>query len=76
VIKATNPDIGESKEEMAIAFKFDRIEAAFNPKFFIDALTCIDDKKLIINIISEDKPCLVEGDEDKSYLGAIMPMRV
>jgi DNA polymerase-3 subunit beta len=76
VINATNPDIGESKEDIGIDFKEGRIEAAFNPKYFIDALNCIDDKKLIINIISEDKPCLLEGTEDKSYLSAIMPMRV
>lgn len=76
VINATNPDIGESKEDMAIEYKGGRIEAAFNPKFFIDAVNCIDDTKLVINIISEDKPCLIEGSEDKSYLSAIMPMRV
>lgn len=76
VINATNPDIGESKEDMSIEYKGGRIEAAFNPKFFIDAVNCIDDSKLIINIISEDKPCLIEGIEDKSYLSAIMPMRV
>jgi DNA polymerase-3 subunit beta len=64
------------KKDMMIEFKFGCIEAAFNPKFFIDALNCIEDKKLILNIISEDKPCLIEGVEDKSYLSAIMPMRV
>ena len=76
MIHSTNPDIGESKEDMQINFKGGKFEAAFNPKFFIDALNCIEDKKLIINIISEDKPCLLEGTEDKSYLSAIMPMRV
>jgi DNA polymerase III subunit beta len=76
VINATNPDIGESKEDMNIEYKGEKIEAAFNPKFFIDALNCIDDDKLIINLVSQDKPCLVEGSDDKSYLSAIMPMRV
>ncbi len=76
VINATNPDIGESKEDMAIEYKGGKIEAAFNPKFFIDAINCIDDEKLTINLVSEDKPCLVEGANDKSYLSAIMPMRV
>ena len=76
VINATNPDIGESKEDMNIQYKGGKIEAAFNPKFFIDAINCIDDEKLIINLVSEDKPCLVEGANDKSYLSAIMPMRV
>ncbi|MGD9365116.1 MAG: DNA polymerase III subunit beta [Desulfobacteraceae bacterium] len=76
IINATNPDIGESKEDMAIEFKGGKIEAAFNPKFFIDAINCIEDEKLIINLISDDKPCLIEGADDKSYLSAIMPMRV
>jgi DNA polymerase III subunit beta len=76
IINATNPDLGESKEDMDIEYKGGQIEAAFNLKFFIDSINNIDDKKLVINIVSEDKPCLVEGTEDQSYLSAIMPMRV
>lgn len=75
-INASNPNIGESKEDMAIDYDGERVEAAFNPKFFIEALGCMDDKQLVLNIISDDKPCLIEGVENKSYLGAIMPMRV
>jgi DNA polymerase-3 subunit beta len=76
VINATNPDIGESKEDMAIAYRGGKLEAAFNPKFFIDAVNCIDEQKIIINMISVDKPCLIEGTENKSFLSAVMPMRV
>ena len=75
-IDATNPDLGESKEDMAIEYDGNKIEAAFNPKFFIEALNCVDDEKLIINIVTESKPCLVLGSQDTSYLSAIMPMRV
>ena len=76
VINATNPDIGDSKEDMNIEFKGGKLDAAFNPKFFIDAVNCIEDKNIILNLISTDKPCLIEGVEDKSFLGAVMPMRV
>ncbi|MFZ1984284.1 MAG: DNA polymerase III subunit beta [Desulfatitalea sp.] len=76
VINATNPDIGESKEDMAIEYQGDKIEAAFNPKFFIEALNGVDDKKIMLNIISDNKPCLIDGIEDKSYVSAVMPMRV
>jgi DNA polymerase III subunit beta len=76
LINATNPDIGESKEDMAITYSGPKMEAAFNPKFFIEALNGVDDKKLIINIMNDEKPCLLVGAEDKSYLSAIMPMRV
>lgn len=76
VINATNPDIGESKEDMPISYKGGKIQAAFNPKFFIDTVNSIDDNEIVINIKSEEQPCLIEGKEDKSYLSAIMPMRV
>ena len=75
-VRATNPEIGESKEEMVIAFKGDPIEAAFNPKYFIDTLSVIEDETAMINIVSGDKPCLVEGENDKSYLSIIMPMKI
>ena len=75
-INATNPDIGESKEDMAIEFNGEKIEAAFNPKFFIEAVSGVDDKTIVVNIVSDSKPCLVDGVEDKSYMSAIMPMRV
>jgi DNA polymerase-3 subunit beta len=61
---------------MEIEYKGGKLEAAFNPKFFIDSVNSIDDKKVVINIISEEKPCLIEGTDDQSYLSAIMPMRV
>lgn len=76
IINATNPDIGESKEDMSIAYGGEKMVAAFNPKFFIDALNGVDDEKIVLNIVSKDKPCLIEGTEDKAYLSAIMPMKV
>jgi DNA polymerase-3 subunit beta len=76
VINATNPDIGESKEGMPICYDGDKMEAAFNPKFFIDTVNSIDEKEIVIIIKNKKRPCLIEGKEDKSYLSAIMPMRV
>lgn len=76
LITATNPDLGESKEDMAIDFDGESIEAAFNPKFFIDTLNVIDEEEVLIYIYSNEKPCLVEGVEDKTFLSVIMPMRV
>jgi DNA polymerase III subunit beta len=76
IINATNPDLGESKEDMHIDYSGETIESAFNPKYFIDAANGIDDKQMIVDIISDDKPCLISGVEDKSYLSAIMPMKV
>lgn len=76
IINATNPDIGESKEDMAIDYDGEKMVAAFNPRFFIDALNGVDDEQIVLNIVSKDKPCLIEGAQDKAYLSAIMPMKV
>jgi len=75
-IRTTNPDIGESKEDMDIDFKGDSIEVAFNPKYFIDTLGVIDSEKIIINIVDEEKPCLIEGENDDTYISVNMPMRI
>ncbi|MFH1641358.1 MAG: DNA polymerase III subunit beta [Nanoarchaeota archaeon] len=70
----TNPDIGESREEMAIEYNDDPIELAFNSKYFIEALQVINSESVNVRIGSEVTPCLVEGVDDKSFLSAIMPM--
>lgn len=76
VITATNPNIGESKEDMAIDFEGEPIEVAFNPKYFIETLNVIEEDNVLINIIDEEKPCLIEGENDKSFLSVIMPMKI
>jgi DNA polymerase-3 subunit beta len=75
-ISSSNPEIGESKEDMPIEFDRKKITVMFNPKFFIDTLNVIGDEKIILSIINEEKPCLVEGEKDKSYISVIMPMRI
>jgi DNA polymerase-3 subunit beta len=76
LINSTNPNIGESKEDMDISYKGDPVEVMYNPKFFIDTLSVIDDESILLNLIDEEKPCRIEGENDKTYLSAIMPMRI
>jgi DNA polymerase-3 subunit beta len=61
IITSTNPDIGESKESMAIEFKGDPIQVAFNPRYFIETLGVIESDKVLLSLTSEEKPCLIEG---------------
>ena len=76
IIHSTNPEIGESKEDIDIEYGGDKIELAFNPRYLIDALNAIDDNKVIMNLVDEAKPCIVSGKENKNYLNVIMPMRI
>ncbi|NNK86058.1 MAG: DNA polymerase III subunit beta [Desulfobacterales bacterium] len=76
VINSTNPDIGESKEDMDLGYKGDPIEVMYNPKFFIDTLGVLDEENIVLNIVDDQKPCKIEGENNKSYLSVIMPMRI
>jgi DNA polymerase-3 subunit beta len=76
IITSTNPDIGESKEDMAIEFSSDPIEAAFNPRYFIEALNVFDSEKILLDIVNDENPCLLAGEEDQGFLTVIMPMRI
>ena len=75
-ITTTNPDIGESKEDMEIDFQGDSIEVAFNPRYFIETLSVIDSEKVVVHIIDKEKPCFIEGENDDTFLSVIMPMRI
>jgi DNA polymerase-3 subunit beta len=76
MITSTNPDIGESKETMTIAFKGEPIQMAFNPRYFIETLGVIEGDTVLLSIASEEKPCLIEGQGDQTFLTVIMPMRI
>ena len=76
MINSTNPDIGESKEDMEIVYPGDALEVMYNPKFFIDTLSVMNEDNVILNITDEEKPCKIEGEKDKSFLSVIMPMRI
>lgn len=75
-ITSTNPDMGESKEDMAIEYTGKSIEVAFNPRFFIDGLSSIDDETIILNIVDEEKPCILDGETAKDFVSVIMPMKL
>lgn len=76
VIRATNPNVGESKEKIEIAFDRERVEAGFNPKYFIEALGFIETEKVRLNIKDKENPCVIRGAGDSLYMNIIMPMKI
>jgi DNA polymerase-3 subunit beta len=61
---------------MVIDYKGDPIEVAFNPKYFIETLNVMEEDKIELNIVNDEKPCLIEGLKEKEYLSVIMPMKL
>ena len=75
-VRANNPELGESKEEIQIEYQGAEIEAAFNPRFFAETLAVISDDKVNIHLVDGERPCLVTGSDNTNYLSVIMPMRI
>jgi DNA polymerase-3 subunit beta len=75
-ILASNPELGESREDIGIDYVGDTLEIAFNPRYFIDTLNVIQDEIVFLDIVDSNKPCFVKGAEDQGFLSIIMPMQI
>ncbi len=75
-ITTANPELGESKEDMPIAYPYNEEEIAFNPNFFIDALSHITSDTITLYIKNKENPCIVVGKDDQTFLSVIMPMKI
>jgi len=73
---STNPDLGEAQESIEVKFRGERIEAGFNPRYFIDTLQSMESETVILGFVDNSKPCIIRGEADKGFLGLIMPMRL
>ncbi len=73
-IITTNPELGESKEDMEIEYDDIEQEITFNPKFFIDILNTIESDLILLSLSGYKGPCLIQGEKDLNYISLIMPM--
>jgi DNA polymerase-3 subunit beta len=72
----TNPEIGESREEIPVVYTGELIDIAFNPRYFIDAISTMKSDEVVMKLSDEATPCILEGENDPGFLGVIMPMRI
>lgn len=73
---SVNPDLGNAQEKLLIEYKGERLEAGFNGRYFIDALQSMDSEVVDLSFIDNSSPCVITGQDDKGFLGLIMPMRL
>ncbi|MBU0993718.1 MAG: DNA polymerase III subunit beta [Proteobacteria bacterium] len=76
LIVSSNPDLGESKEDILINYYGKSFKSAFNPKYFIETLNVIDEENIVLNVLDEENPCFIKGKNDTRYLSVIMPMKM
>ncbi len=73
---STNPDLGEGQENIEIKYSGERVEAGFNPKYFIDTLQSMQSETILLDFTDSSKPFVLTGQADEGFVGLIMPMRV
>jgi len=73
-VTLTNPEIGESKEEININYQGDFVETAFNPRYFIDALKLVKSDTIVMYIKDNKNPCIIKGIDNDNLICAVMPM--
>ncbi|MBF0328944.1 MAG: DNA polymerase III subunit beta [Nitrospirae bacterium] len=76
IISASNPDIGEIKDEFDVEYAGEQMTFAFNARYMLDVLNAMNTEKVMFKLNEALSPALMleEGKED--YKCVIMPMRL
>lgn len=73
VISKVTPDVGESREEVAITYHGEEMVVGFNPVYLMDFLKNINRETIDLEILGADKPAVIRIDQ---YLYLVLPMRI
>lgn len=73
-LSAVSSEFGEGRVSMPVDYSGDRLEVAFNPQFFIDALKHCKDETISLGIIDSFNPGMIT--DQTTALFVIMPMRL
>lgn len=73
---ARNPEMGEGEEQIECDFDGEGLDVGFNANYIQEALGEISTDRVEVKLIDDVSPALIYGEEDRSYLNVIMPMRI
>ncbi|MCX6349622.1 MAG: DNA polymerase III subunit beta, partial [Candidatus Aureabacteria bacterium] len=73
-VSSGSPEVGESREEMALDYQGGEIELTFNPLFVTDVLKALEDEQVFLELVDGSSPGLFRI--DGQFLCVIMPMKI
>lgn len=71
-----NSDLGAAKEELPISYDGEDVSVGLNAKYVLDVLNVIEDREIVLNLKDQNHSCMITVENDKDYLGIVMPMRI
>lgn len=75
-VTASNPDLGEARDEVKIDYKGEALSLGFNARYLLDALNAMTGERVIFELSDPLSPTLLKEEGDESYKCVIMPMRI
>ncbi len=75
-ITANNPDLGEAKDDIEVAYRGGPLTIGFNARYLLDVLSVMEGDEIALELGDEHSPGVVHVPGDKSYTAVVMPMRV
>jgi DNA polymerase-3 subunit beta len=75
-ITAHNPDLGEAKDDLEIAYRGGEVTIGFNARYLIDVLSVLDSDEVSFELGDEHSPGVLHPPTDRSFTAVVMPMRV
>lgn len=73
VISKSTPDIGESREEVPIAYSGKEMMIGFNPAYLIDVLKNLPEEEIAFEVSGSEKPGVIRSN---GYVYIVLPMRL
>ena len=76
-VVSSSPELGDATEELSIKYDGKPLSVGFNARYILDfALSLEESKNMIIELNGELGPGKFYAENDDSYFGIIMPMRL
>jgi len=73
VLSKSTPDVGESREELAVEYQGKEMVIGFNPGYLIDVLKNLSDESVELELTDGEKPGVVRSN---GYVYIVLPMRL
>jgi len=73
-LSSANNDVGENKTYLDATLEGEEVQLGFNYKYFIDCFQSINSDSISIKMNGAQKPIIISGVSDNSFLYLIMPM--
>ena len=73
VVSKSTPDVGESREEVAVEYQGKELAIGFNPNYLIDVLKNLTEESVEFELSDSEKPGVIRI---SGYVYIVLPMRL